>query len=367
MKILLTSPYPVLPANSGGAVRTVNIAQALASLGHQVHLLSASQIMNDESYPDIHFHAFRDTGTVGHFFNRDFSKKLDALLNQGFDLLIAGFPYQAWMLVPAAKRHRIPLVYDAHNVEADRFRKMGRPLVATLIRLAERRLSRAANMVLTVSEQDRELMQMVHGVDSLLLANGVNTRSMRPLGDNASPETPLDSPYVLFFGGFDYPPNIEAARFLLEEVWPEAREAIPTIKLALVGRHPHDWMQGHEGVIVTGGVDDIVSVIQHAKVVVAPLFSGGGTRLKIVEALACGKDILATPFGAMGIADKDSPALHLAEPKQFARRLVELVKENDELSPINSLARELAGRYDWQTLVQKAEQQLLSLTSQSQN
>lgn len=361
MKVLLTSPYPVLPANSGGAVRTLNVARALAGLGHEVHLLSASQVTSDAQYPEIRFHAYRDAGTIDHFFNRDFGRRLDELLGQSFDLLIAGFPYQAWMLAPRAKRHRVPLVYDAHNVEADRFRKMGRPLVATLVRLAERKLCRAADLVLTVSEQDRELMLEVHGVDSLVLANGVDTRNMQPLQDAASSRAPLNTPYVLFFGGYDYPPNIEAARFLLDTVWPEAHKEIPDTTLALVGRHPHDWMEGHEGVVVTGGVDDIVQVIQHAKVVVAPLFSGGGTRLKIVEALACGKDILATPFGAMGIADEDSPALHLASPELFAKRLVKLVNQSDEVSPFNPLARELAARYDWQTLVQAAEQDIVSI------
>lgn len=363
MKILLTSPYPVLPANSGGAVRTLNLARALYKCSDEVHVLSASSVQCDERCPEIHFHGFEDKGTIGHFYNRSFKKALNKLLTEGFDLALAGFPYQAWMLVPAFRRTGVPFIYDAHNVEADRFKRMRRPFVASLVRATERHLSRAADRVITVSDQDRELLTDYYGVDSLVLSNGVDTEIMRPL-DDSDTDSPLDTPYVLFFGGYDYPPNVEAARFLLEDVWPEARKAIPGTRLALVGRNPKEWMHGHEGVEVTGGVEDIVRVIQHAKVVVAPLFSGGGTRLKILEALACGKDILATPFGAMGIADQDSPALHLASEENFAARLVELVSRATNESPVNQDARKLAIDFDWLTLVKGAEPHLKQIAKQ---
>ena len=365
MKILFTSPYSLLPMNSGGAVRTLNIGKAMARLGHEVHVLGAGPVNTDHVLQHIQVHEFAAAGRFGHFSNRDFRHILEQLLADEMDLVVVGFPFQAWMVLPLARRYQVPVIYDAHNVEADRFKRMRRPLVAWAVRLAERRLCNEAAGVFTVSEEDGALLKLVHGSDSMVLANGVDTQAMAP----GRPEVKVlerygltTGDYALFFGAYDYSPNQEAARFLLNDVWPAVRRVLPEPKLALVGRCPKSWMRG-ENVVVTGAVDDLVSLIRGARVVLAPLFSGGGTRLKIVEALSCGKTLLATPFGSRGIFDRDSEALHLASAEQFAVRLIELLQQVAADPCGNKAARQLAKSYDWQLQVESVMPRLLEIVA----
>lgn len=364
MKILLTSPYRLLPANSGGAVRTISIAKTLAQMGHEIHVLGATHEPADDVLNGIKFHGFKPAGTRGHFLNPDFRQTFKRLLKEGIDLVLVGFPFQSWMVVPLARKYGVPLIYDAHNIESDRFRRMNRPLVAALVRMTERSICKAAKLVLTVSEDDKALLKEMYDKDSVLLPNGVDTDSMTP----GVPASRLlehyrlaAGQYVLFFGGYDYPPNQEAARFLLNVVWPAVMQSVPDMKLALVGRQPQPWMRGRN-VVVTGAVDDLANLIRGARVVLAPLFSGGGTRLKIIEALSYGKVILATPFGAMGIAKTDSPSLCLTNPDHFAQKLIELIKEDRVDLCGNQAARQLAEHFDWRVLVSAVMPDLLKAT-----
>jgi glycosyltransferase involved in cell wall biosynthesis len=364
MKILFTSPYRILPANSGSPVRTLGLARAFASLGHEVHLLCAEPRERVEIPSGIQVHYFPSPNQFSHFFNPRFVNLFGRLLEEKFDLVIAAQPFQAWMIAPILRRHRVPVVYDAHNVEADRFRKTRGPLLAWLVRLAERKFCRTADLVFTVSDEDKKLMGSVHETDSIILPNGVDTQLMSPRMADASVLQKLGlqaGAYALFFGSYDYRPNVEAAGFLVEEVWPKVLKCLPDAKLALVGRLPLQWMKGHKGIVVTGAVDEIEEVIRGASIVLAPLFSGGGTRLKIIEALSAGKTILATPFGAQGIVKQDSEALRLSSPDRFSETLIELLRVPNEDVCGNQAARRLGEAHDWIQLATRVLPQLRSL------
>ncbi len=357
MRILLTTPYRLLPTNTGGAVRTMRIAIALQQLGNDVHILCAEPGTPQPATSAVSFHTFKYRGSVGHFFNSDFRRRLCSVLKQPFDLVISAFPFQSWMLAKPIGERQLPVIYDAHNVETDRFRRMRKPLVASLIMLAERRMCRLASQVITVSEDDRQLMEHIHNTPSIVMANGVDLALMSPGQTNPETLKAFDlqaGNYAIFFGGYDYPPNVEAARFLIERVWPQVSRTLPSFKLALVGRLPPAWTRGHNNVVVTDVVDDLTGLVRGARLALAPLFSGGGTRLKILEALACGKDVLATPFGAKGIAHTDTPALRLSPPETYADDLVAIAE-----TPVDDLcgnhgARKLAEAFDWRNLVTAA-------------
>lgn len=291
-------------------------------------------------------------------------------MQQQFDFIIAGFPFQAAMITPLARARETALIYDAHNVEADRFRKMRRPLIAKVVGVAERLICNSANLVLTVSENDQTLLNREYETTSAIVANGVDTGAFSP-GTAASQTLKTlrlrEGDYLLFFGGYDYPPNVEAARFLLENVWPTTTKALPALKLVLAGRCPHKWMHGHHNVVVTGAVDDLQSLIRGARIILAPLFSGGGTRLKIIEALACGKNVLSTPFGALGITDNDSPALRLSKPSAFTDTLISMIKDTaDDNLCGNTQARELANRFDWTHVIAQSWPTMVAASKASQ-
>jgi glycosyltransferase involved in cell wall biosynthesis len=159
---------------------------------------------------------------------------------------------------------------------------------------------------------------------------------------------------TLFFGSLDYPPNLDALRFLTHEAWPAVRGRMPDACLLVVGRRPPDWAREVPGVVVAGPAEDIVAHIRLAHVVAVPLRAGGGMRLKIVEALACGQTVLSTSFGATGLPRADEGAPLLAEREGFVARLLPLL-EHPPVRGSNAAARRLAMRFDWSRLVAEVD------------
>ena len=354
MRILVTSPYPLWPESSGGVRRTLGIARALASSGHQVTLLSAGvpppasaggAIAQRLSYPT--------GGRLGHFINPGFSRALHRALAVDQDLLIAGFPYQAHSLTRLCRRHHIALVYDAHNVEAKRFASLGNPLASALVSHTEAHLVQRASAVLAVSPDDQQSFAHRYGRRPLLLPNGVDDQSFVP----GQPERQLltqlgliGNRVALYCGSFDYQPNVDAVATLLQSDWPLQVPGMPDTHLLIVGRRPPAFAADRPGVVVTGEVPELVPYLQLAHLVLAPLASGGGTRLKIIEALACGQQVLSTPFGAAGLSAQPIPGLHVCELADFPAQLKRSLE--GPLHPgSNTAGRRWATGMSWRTLV----------------
>ena len=353
MRILIATHINIFPADSGGAVRIVSIADCLEKLGHQVILLSGDDPLPCKKCIAGEWWGFKKFGQVGYFVNPYFYSVYLKILTKNIDLVIASCPFQSFMIFPAAQKRGVPVVYDAHNVEADRFPFLKKFLKASVVRKSERYLVRNAKAVLCVSEEDKRLFYKYYGVNAQLLPNGVDVKKFIP----DTPDPMLISKYGLcgkkvisYFGSYDYPPNIEALRYLLK-IWPEITKRFPETRMMIIGRYPPDWATSHPGVIVTGSVDDIVAYIRLANIIVVPLQHGGGTRLKILEALACGQTILSTPFGATGIApDQNQKALILSEMNDFYHKLCGLLESPPEPC-LNMISREIALRNDWCSLV----------------
>ncbi len=362
MKILIISPYKIWPVNYGGAVRTFNIARALSESGHDVHLLSANPVPS--SFDMFNWHGYNGGSRVSYFLNNNFIMQFRKLLSVNPDFVMQEFPYQSFMTVPMCLKAGVPLVYDAHNVEADRFKKMGSLLSRTLVKWSERYLYQHVSCTICVSQEDGALMRQMYGPGNIhTIENGVDVEKFAP----ATIERGLTEKYgldgnkvVLYFGAYDYPPNRDAAEYLVKEVWPEVVKRDPTARLMIVGRNPPAAWKGKEGVIVTGSVEDIVAHIRLADIVAVPLTSGGGTRLKIIEALGVGKTVVSTPFGAAGLTTKESKALVLVEKEYFGDTLIELLSDATRLDRADE-ARRLAINYDWATLVKKFDWKECSL------
>ena len=353
MRILATSPHPLWPADSGPAVRTLSIARTLAEMGHEVTVLGCGPALPPEAAPSLRSMGYAARGRLGHFVNRDFYRAYRRALEDRPALVVSSYPYQSFMLVGPAARAGVPVVYDAQNVEADRFRRLGRPVRARIVRRAESLLCARARAVLAVSPEDQRLLQRYYGCASILLPNGVDVARFCP----APPDEALLARYglqgrrmVLFFGSFDYGPNLEALRFLTDVAWPRVRRRVPSAALLVVGRRPPEWARRAPDTVVTGPAEDIVAHVRLAHVVVAPLRTGGGMRLKVVEALACGQTVLSTPFGAAGLPATPEGGLVLSEMEEFTERLIALL-ESAPAPGSNAAARALALPFDWRRLV----------------
>jgi glycosyltransferase involved in cell wall biosynthesis len=151
-----------------------------------------------------------------------------------------------------------------------------------------------------------------------------------------------------------YPPNAEGARWLLTKVWPRVTEAVPDARLLIVGPDPPPDILAHAGpqIEVTGWVSSVPEWMARASVALVPIQSGGGTRLKVLDALASGRSVVTTGVGAAGIelvADRD--AVLADEPDCFAASVVWLLREPAERARLGASGRRLAvERYDWGAL-----------------
>jgi glycosyltransferase involved in cell wall biosynthesis len=211
-------------------------------------------------------------------------------------------------------------------------------------------LLRRAERVLVCSESERAQLE-VWGVErALVVPNGVDTAFFAP-GEGPS-ESRLGALELVFTGGLDYLPNTDGARWFLERIFPLVLRGRPDARITFVGKDPPDSLRAlaRGGQIVfTGRVDDVRPFVRAAQVFVVPLRSGGGTRLKILEALALGLPLVSTRAGAQGLDLRDGEELLLAdEPQAFAQAVLSLANDRERAQRLAASGRaRVLERYDW--------------------
>jgi glycosyltransferase involved in cell wall biosynthesis len=211
----------------------------------------------------------------------------------------------------------------------------------------ERVCAREAEVVTTVSAEEARHYQGLGARAVHVVPNGVDCHRYASL-----PTGRLNgAPTLLYIGTMSWQPNVSAARFLAERVLPQVRLSIPDARLLVVGRDPLPAVRALDripGVTVAGGVPDVIPYLEQAHLLAVPLDSGGGTRLKILEAFAAGLPVVSTRIGAEGIAADDGTHLVLAERQDFSRAVADLLSDSARGQRIAAAARRLAlERYDW--------------------
>jgi glycosyltransferase involved in cell wall biosynthesis len=204
--------------------------------------------------------------------------------------------------------------------------------------------------VIAMSDYDRQVLQRWSPrLPVEVIPNGVDCTHFVPRPQPASTEKTL-----LFVGNFRHPPNVDAALFLLKQVWPELMQAVPTLRLIVVGPEPPPEVRAaaNTRLIVTGRVADVREYYAQADGMVVPLRYGSGTRLKILEAFAAGVPVISTPLGIEGIkAEPERHFLKAETPQAFVRQIERLLSD---LTLGEQLARNARGlveaHYDWKAL-----------------
>jgi glycosyltransferase involved in cell wall biosynthesis len=285
----------------------------------------------------------------------------DVLGSTAFDAVVVEFPFMAHYDlsrsppgVPPPRR-----VLDEHNIEFDLARQMAGPGAGLARRFYNaanwRRLRREElgawrafdGVAFTSAVDDTRARGLVPGLRSAVVPNGVDVAHFAPRATDPRPEAGR----LVFFGTFNYFPNVDGVLFMLREIWPLVVERCPDARLQIIGADPPEEIRrlAGPGVELSGFVDDLRPHLARAAGVVVPLRMGGGTRLKVVEAMAMGRPIVATSLGAEGIEAEPGREILLADgPAAFAEAVVRLLGDPALGERMGRAARALAvERYGW--------------------
>jgi polysaccharide biosynthesis protein PslH len=251
----------------------------------------------------------------------------------------------------------IPVLIDEHNLEYEvlqrmqegersRLRRAFSRLEARRVRRFEERCWAAAAACAVTSEREEAIVRRVAPSTRVAtVPNGVDTAEFGPPAGQPSPET------VVFNGLLRYRPNLDAACFLVDEVWPRVLALRPGARLSVVGKGTPGELRRVTGpnVSVTGEVPDVRPYLAGAAVVVVPVRMGGGTRLKVVEALAMEKAIVTTSLGCEGIAVQDGREVLIADDAAaMSGAILRLFDDPALAARLGRAGRELAiDRYSW--------------------
>jgi glycosyltransferase involved in cell wall biosynthesis len=263
-----------------------------------------------------------------------------------------------------------PIFFDLDDVEHIKFiRQLRQPptRVRTLLyylqvpaRLrGELRAIRLTRQTFVCSDHDRRYLLNRWGLSNVVsVPNAIKIPSPQPL-------TP--QPTLLLLGGYYYFPNTNAANFLIEQVLPRIQRVIPNAHLIIAGPKPEairSYAKKPTGVEFTGFVEDLDALYQRSRVVCCPIFSGGGTRVKMIEAAAYGKPIVSTRIGAEGLEMTDGKDFLLRDrPQDFADACIELLQNDGLCDRLGAAARNTAIQsYDRANIVQLIRHQISSAT-----
>ena len=253
-----------------------------------------------------------------------------------FDIVVCDFLTPA---INVSAKLECPAVLFQHNVEAMIWKRhyevQKNPLKKAYlygqwikVRAFERRMCRRFASVIAVSGDDRDQMQKEYGVEKVFdVPTGVDTKFFRPSDREKSEHHNL-----VFTGSMDWLPNQDAIHYFTEEIMPLIKQQIPDVTLTVVGRNPYpsllELAQKDPSIIVTGRVEDVRPYMERASAYVVPLRIGGGTRLKIFEAMAMEKAVVSTSIGAEGLPVKDGKELLLADTAEsFAASVIKVLHD----------------------------------------
>lgn len=295
-------------------------------------------------------------------------KIAEVLQRVNFDSIVCDF------LFPAPNIPRLEdCVLFQHNVEATIWKrhvehnsgakKLYFQLQAARMLRYEAEVCRAVRKVIAVSETDAATMRRDYGVERVsAMPTGVDLGYFaRPSGQGVAPDTAAD---LVFLGSMDWMPNIDGAGWFVREVLPLIRARRPQCTLAIVGRRPGtEIMRLGESdplIRVTGTVPDVRPWLWGAGVSIVPLRIGGGTRLKIYEAMAAHAPVVSTTVGAEGLDVRHPETIYLADsPRDFASCILGLLDNAAERARLADAAWRLVdSKYSWEVVARGMERLL---------
>lgn len=377
MRILIVTNKPPYPLVDGGCIATYNLLDAYAKAGHSVSVLSFSTSKHIGDLKQIPHHItsvidfhFVDVDTelsplaalnnlvfsrlpynAQRFINVNFRTKLISLLKeQTYDIVQLEGLYLCPYIDTVRQHSKARLVYRSHNIESEIWSRSAQNEAALLkrsyLKILAKRILRFEksfinkyDLLLPITQRDADAFTQLGNTAPMLVAPaGYNVEKWQPyLGDDAYP-------HLFHLGALDWMPNQEGLLWFLDNVWSQIVRERPEIKFFIAGRNaPQSFastVSAYAGVVYVGEVPDAVSFIHSQGIMIVPLHSGGGMRVKIIEGMALGKTIVTTPIGAEGISATHGENIIIAESKyNFFAEICSLINNRSYCRSIGENAR----------------------------
>lgn len=386
LNILQLSPRFPFPEDDGGKIGIANIFKEFSNQGFEVTLFSYTcdddkknlhlakkygQLftldLNTSNSPLNIFKALITNKSL--YIQKHFSKKaesilLDIIKERQIDVIHADHSGMGALGLNISKKTGIPLGIRMHNVESTIWERYAHTFrnyhpkgillrhQANLLRKYEAYLFENSDINFAITEDDLIRGKSIAPNGRFIVAGaGVNLKEWDP---------PIIEkyPYTLILATtYHWIHNVDAVRWLIEKVIPIVKEKYPDLKLILLGKNPPDWLKGleKENIFAVGYVDDVKPYLSKASVYVAPLFVGGGIRIKILEAMALELPVIATSVSAEGINANQNDGLFIADSvDQFADTISKLLSDNKIRSESGKAARKfIAQNFSWKENVGK--------------
>lgn len=389
MKILMLTPYLPYPLLSGGQIRTYNLLKKLANK-HEVTLFALIKEESERQYiPELEkyckkvrvFKRSRKPFTLRNIIKTGFSSfpflvirnftaetkqaVQSELSREKYDLIHA----ETFYMMPNIPVTSIPIILVEQTIEYLGYESFAKkiffPLLKPLlqvdiakIRKWEEYYWKSCTKLITMSDEDKQFIgNAIYDYEKIeVVSNGVDVKWF----EEKTKQLP-SHPTILFVGTFNWLPNVEAVKFLVHEVWPKVKRQLPNARLWIVGNAPtaeiFKFQEKDTSITVTGGIPDIRDAFNGAHVLLAPVFSGKGTRYKILEAMASETPIVATSTAVEGLGVEHGVHVMVGDSAR------DMAKETVKLLQDKQLQQKLARKgktyviehYDWKNISQKLD------------
>ncbi len=377
MRILLLCNRVPWPPSSGGPIATVNIIKGFQQLGHNLHLLCLNpkkSFVSKEETPDIFkdldsyravyidtdIEAFgalynllfsKESYHISRFHSKAFSGKLIYVLqNFTFDIIqLEGLHISIYL--PLIRQYsKAKIVLRAHNVEY---------LIWERLASAEKNPLKKWYVSLLAERLKKYEVEVLNKFDAIVPITNYDAETFKELGCkipiHVSPtglnldeyqidKSATEFPSVFHLGALDWMPNLQAIEWFLAEVWPKIHAQMPNLKFYIAGRHMPNSIKMLQvaGVEVVGEVEDAKAFMNSKSIMIVPLLSGSGMRIKIIEGMALAKTIVSTSIGAEGIAvDHEKNILIADDANSFAEAVLRCVRDRSFSERLGENARKL--------------------------
>jgi glycosyltransferase involved in cell wall biosynthesis len=379
MKILILCNKSPWPKREGGPIAMHAMISGLIQAGHSVKVLAANTNkynVDPDAIPDdfkektkIEFVDIDLSITlsgalfnflsgksyhVTRFHTKAFEQKIiEVLRKESYDIIQLEMLQMATYLDILRKYSKAPVVLRAHNIEHKIWQRIAENcpnpfkrfylnhLYQSLRRFEIGILNKMDGIIAITPVDARNLDRLSHSTNIISVPFGINLESLP-----ANPVQP-EGASLFHIGTMNWFPNEEGIKWMIEKVWPAVIKKLPGIELHLAGRYMPEWLSNLSvpHINIDGEVPDVWEYMQRFSIMVVPLFSGSGIRIKIVEAMAAGKAIITTAIGAEGINYENGQHLLIAkDPNSFADAIVKLCNDKTLRDSLGKNARMLIAK-----------------------